>query len=1523
MAHLLIVPVGLYIFLATVVLQRSPRGISNIALATYLFSSVVITYGYLVLATTADETGAKIVIGMVIIFSSWAYIAFLPLTIIALFFETWLQLHRRQIALMMGITVLIVDVVLVGMMLTTDTPLTHPVENGFRFPWVLHLISRSWWFSVLMVIASQSIVWAVTGIALHTRRLTLWGGAVPFVISSMISILIPVLSPLTGARWSMFISALSYGPPVLVLALLVIRSGRGNIPLHALIQSTLKNLNTGAIVIDSRRKVIWKNSQVDRWLNAPAQSGAVTPPHIFELLRTSPLRVLVQTMLKNHQTSGECTFKLHDEEYIVRIENQMLDHIRQLPHAHLLTFHDVTASRIRHDLNERRQELLALSAISADINASLEMEQVIARALNHIFNLTDVDHAVVYLLDDSGQLRRAGNIISDAVEEPYRAALEFLPLDGTSAGYAMKLRQTHIIPDATKDKEHGPRVLARKLQAGITVPLIARDRGIGVLQTGYLKPQNFDVIQIALLEGVGRQLAIAIDNARLHNDERQQRRVAEALREVANIFSNQKLNDALQAMLQQLARILTYDRATVLLQNTPGYLTVSAHSGLKNGAQDEHTSLIEIANFPYLQKLFNERAPLLIADTTADPQWIPGDHPYGSWIGVPLVTHEQILGVLSLSHEQPGQFTAADLQTASTFADQAVIAVENTYLFENEQRQNRALAALNSILAASNEALTEENLSAVLLDRVLDTLNLHGGMIHHWDRQTGDLMLIAASGVPDDIRQQLLRIPKDTTLPVIHLPPDNRVCATFSVPLLSHGTMIGLLSVCPGEGVSFTPDIRKILLNIGQQLGVVLDNAILFEDAVRRESLTTNLARLSLTITAQLERDTVLDLICHESLAVFDAQGAYIWLIENNQLVGRAAHGPGAQWFKGQVSSLDHAVQFPARAMVELRPSYVNRVTESAALSAEFLRHTHAQAVLAVPLLKANIPVGVLLLSNTEKPDAYAAWLTDQIALLGVQAALAIQNVTLFDEIRHRLDQLRLVNEVGRYATAILSLQNLIEGVARKLIDILEYDVIGLLQVDADHLSIHTVVTSQEPFSVEDTRQFHPILDAVGAKAVLQSEPVIENRSLSSTSAPGDLDYCLLAIPLIVADEVISVFVVIRQELNSITQDDLDVLETLAAQLAISVQNARLFETVRQQKVELEQRVLERTAEIRKQKERTEAILGSLADAVIVYDLAGQVVMTNPVARELFNEYDLDMDLGTRIGQLIAQTPELDSGATETVAFGKVALQAKATRLVEGNDVLGSVIVVRDISQLQELDRMKDRFVSNVSHELRTPLANLKLYLSLLRQGRPERRANYLDVMDREIERLARLITELLDLSRLESEERAERPRIRQPVDLEKLIKTVIQNNSAWAESERKELLHEELTPFLPWVQGDPDQLLRALTNLVSNAIHYSPEGSRIWVRSEVSLSEQRNPEWVIIEVNDSGIGIPDSELPVIFERFYRGSNVDPNIPGTGLGLAIVKEIMELHGGNIAAESQEGQGSTFRLKLPTMHTNST
>jgi signal transduction histidine kinase len=622
------------------------------------------------------------------------------------------------------------------------------------------------------------------------------------------------------------------------------------------------------------------------------------------------------------------------------------------------------------------------------------------------------------------------------------------------------------------------------------------------------------------------------------------------------------------------------------------------------------------------------------------------------------------------------------------------------------------------------------------------------------------------------------------------------------------------------------------------------------------------------------------------------------------------------------VIDLNDTTLLPARVIQEWRPRYINYAADSPALPRRSGGADPGAVRAGCALLKAHVPIGTLMLVSTENPGAFADWF---------RSGWAGRPGCLDDP---ECDPVRRAPPPGSAASGErdgplchrhFNPQDLIDGVAHKLSSTLGYDIVSLVQLEDAQPSIRSLFVHDQPRDVDSMDYLHEPLKQIASRAIERAEPVSSNQLSDEGRQDQDHElmgeHCALAVPLIVADEVIGVLFVARHGHDSITTEDLDVLEPLAAQLAISFQNARLFETVRQQALELEARVAERTEQIRQQQERTEAILRSVADAVIVFDLMGRVVMTNPMARVLFDEHDLDMDLGTRVGDLVARVlgsaPDVRD-ATDIIEVGPVTVQAKAARVVEGNEVLGSVVVLRDISRLQELDRMKDVFVSNVSHELRTPLANLKLYLSLLEQGRPERRAIYHKVMEREIHRLTRLINDLLEISRLTSEQRDEHPRVRQSVDLEVLVHSVIHDHMAWAESEHKELLYETLSQPLPKTFGDPDQIVRALMNLVGNALNYTPEGGRIVVRSQAHPLEQTNPEWVIIEVSDTGIGIPAGDLSSIFDRFFRGSNVSSNIPGTGLGLAILRDIVRLHGGSIDVESEEGRGSTFRLKLPVL-----
>ncbi len=230
--------------------------------------------------------------------------------------------------------------------------------------------------------------------------------------------------------------------------------------------------------------------------------------------------------------------------------------------------------------------------------------------------------------------------------------------------------------------------------------------------------------------------------------------------------------------------------------------------------------------------------------------------------------------------------------------------------------------------------------------------------------------------------------------------------------------------------------------------------------------------------------------------------------------------------------------------------------------------------------------------------------------------------------------------------------------------------------------------------------------------------------------------------------------------------------------------------------------------------------------------------------------------------------------------------------------------------RLKELDRLKDRFVSNVSHELRTPIANVKLYLSLLTRGKPEKHEEYLKTLRHEAARLEKLIEDLLDLSRLDLGTTAINL---VSTDVNYIVTQLVGDRSYLAAERGLRLQHQAQTE-LPRASADPLRLEQVIANLLVNAMNYTGAGGQVnLTTAEQSDEEQR---WITITVADSGPGIAPKDLPHVFERFYRGEvGRKSGAPGTGLGLAICHEIMTKMGGHIAVESQPGQGARFTVWL--------
>jgi two-component system phosphate regulon sensor histidine kinase PhoR len=284
---------------------------------------------------------------------------------------------------------------------------------------------------------------------------------------------------------------------------------------------------------------------------------------------------------------------------------------------------------------------------------------------------------------------------------------------------------------------------------------------------------------------------------------------------------------------------------------------------------------------------------------------------------------------------------------------------------------------------------------------------------------------------------------------------------------------------------------------------------------------------------------------------------------------------------------------------------------------------------------------------------------------------------------------------------------------------------------------------------------------------------------------------------------------------------------------------------------------------------------------------------------EVVRDYELDGIL-----QRCLKTKQQQMGTVET-SPRKQFLGVIATPL---EDEGGCLLLVQDLTEIRRLETVRRDFVANTSHELRTPIASLKALTETLQSGAIEDSAvakDFLAKMNTEVDKLTQMVLELGELSRIES---GESPIDMRPFDITQTIEQAVERLRAQAD--RAELsLTIDTSSNLPQALGDRDRVEQVLVNLIHNAIKFTPSGGII------DLSVKLEGNSIKVSVADSGIGIPEDDLPRVFERFYKADKARAG-GGTGMGLAIAKHIIEAHGGRVWAESVEGKGSTFNFTLP-------
>jgi len=350
------------------------------------------------------------------------------------------------------------------------------------------------------------------------------------------------------------------------------------------------------------------------------------------------------------------------------------------------------------------------------------------------------------------------------------------------------------------------------------------------------------------------------------------------------------------------------------------------------------------------------------------------------------------------------------------------------------------------------------------------------------------------------------------------------------------------------------------------------------------------------------------------------------------------------------------------------------------------------------------------------------------------------------------------------------------------------------------------------------------------------------------------------------------------------------------------------------------QDIEEKIREIATQSQRLKVIFNSMIEGVIVTDSNSRIISINQAIEGLFGisksttegkfflEGIRNSDISEVITRVVRSAQFVSREITLVMPIQKI-LEVNVSPVFEKDEVIGTVAVIHDITQIRRLETMRQDFVANVSHELKTPLTSIKGFVETLLEGAledKENNLNFLKIIDTHVDRLNALINDLLDLSTIESKDVV---LAKDKFNLAVLTEEVVTGFKSLAKTKGIKLFYE--LPAETQIVADKSKIEQVFANLINNAIKYNKDNGSV----RIYLEESQEKLKVIVE--DSGCGIPVKDLPRIFERFYRVDKArSRELGGTGLGLSIVKHIIELHGGSVGVESTEGFGSKFWFMLP-------
>lgn len=1303
-------------------------------------------------------------------------------------------------------------------------------------------------------------------------------------------------------------------------------------------------------------------------------------------------------------------------------------------------------------MQQRVEELTALSSITRELNSTLERSRIFDLVLTEAMRATQAQFGSIYLLDtsvaDAGQnnLRLQavrgydpGAGIADAGPASLSgAAPSVQPVGQGIIGRTISTGQPLVVDDVTQDA--GYLAVIPDVRSEMCVPISYAGSVAGAINLESTRPAAFHDADVDFVLALASQAAIAIGNAQRLEEQIERgellRRRAEQLAHLFNIsqafHSDRSLNQVLEDVAHAIQDAVGFnivvislleDQAQDIVQRriaaagVPVALFEQMKASRPSWSQVVHILRDEFRisqsyYFPTEQR--EAVAGLETFSITPAPASPPlGARQPGRWhpddmLLVPLRgSGGRALGLISVDDPRDGRIpNRSTIETLEVFANQAAIAIENNHLYADLRRRVNDLMSLNeagrsisgkldldpllsSIVQAASQLLGCPK-AIVFLPRAdgrfvpARTKGYDPGATANLCFESGQALVgtVAASSrgvlVPDVSAE-----PRQALLPLT-------TGALLAVPLSVGGRVIGVLTAEKSQVRGFTETDLVLLSTLGDQAAIAIESARLYEETVTRSRELGDLLDASAAISSSLELTDVLTALADHLADIMQVSGCAIsrWDRDRRSVVttvDRYKHAERIRPVDRTQSEEEYELRdylLTARVLHERDVITIRADDPNADLrEVAILRQLNAHVVLLLPLVARDEVFGLIELYSDVPGHQFTSAEIRLAQTLADQAGVAISNAQLFDEIRgftqeleqrveertedlrRALDQLTVersqLETLFRITSELSASLDLDRVLNRALM--LVVGAIGasrgsilLLDPQTDTL-IHRAslggAAALPPGGVPTAfRRGEGLAGWVIQKQrpAIVADVLVDERWAQKPEAPAPPapnHRSALAVPLVAGEDVLGALMLYNPRANYFTESHLRLVEAAAHQVATSINNAELYRLIRDQAERLGSMLRAQQEEASK----SQAILEAIADGVMVANAHGFVILFNAAAERILAARreeiiarpmeDLLGLYGAEGASWIRQVRQWSLSAGARLDRSSVEQRLKIENryvtvhvapVTLGDEYLGTVSVFRDVTKEVEADLAKSEFVSTVSHELRTPMTSIKGYADLMLLGAAgamnDEQKRFLSIIKANADRLAVLVNDLLDISRIEG------GRIELDIEAVRLDRVVDQVvASLRARIEEKGLsLSVHLPADLPPVQADRDRLIQILTNLVSNAHQYTHPGGSIavtaqrWEGGGPTRPGERGADgagqadaMVELAVADTGIGIAPEDQVKVFDRFFRADDADvQEFSGTGLGLAIVKSLVEMHHGQIRLQSEPGKGSIFSFTLP-------